>query len=72
MKLTALLAAISLSSLIAAAPVTHEDISRRGKLPTAMDAVDMIFPHSGIPQVASKLRQKLNLVCQHREMVGLY
>lgn len=66
MKLVALLVSIALSTLAAAAPARTGNHAR-GMLPTTMEAVDMVFPHSGIPGVASKLRGKLNLC-----MCGVY
>lgn len=67
MKLTAILAAISLSSLVAAAPVPAE--SRRGFIPKPMDLIEKMYPHSGIPQLAGKLEKGLHicmypLVCE--------
>lgn len=62
MKLTAILAAISLSALVAAAPVPTE--SRRGFIPKPMDLIEMMYPHSGIPRLAGKLEKELH-ICMH-------
>jgi hypothetical protein len=59
MKLTAIFAAISLSALVAAAPVPTE--SRRGFIPKPMDLIEMMYPHSGIPRLAGKLEKELHL-----------
>ncbi|KAJ5176357.1 uncharacterized protein N7482_002234 [Penicillium canariense] len=58
MKLTAILAAITLSSVVVAAPVPTE--SRRGFIPKPMDLIEKMYPHSGIPKLASKLEKELN------------
>lgn len=59
MKLTAILAVISLSSVVAAAPVPAE--SRRGLIPKPMDLLEKMFPGSGIPKIAGNLEKGLNL-----------
>lgn len=62
MNLT-LLTTLTLTTLIAAAPVPA-DTSRRNLvpgLPTPMDLVEMMYPHSGIPKLASKLEGTLNI-----------
>ena len=59
MKLTAILAALSFSALVAAAPVPTE--SRRGFIPKPMDLIEKMYPHSGIPQLAGKLAKGFHL-----------
>lgn len=62
MKLTAILAAISLASIVGAAPVPTE--SRRGIIPKPMDLIEMMYPNSGIPRLAGKLEKELH-ICTH-------
>jgi hypothetical protein len=59
MKLTTILAAISLSSIVAAAPVPAE--SRRGFIPKPIDLIEMMYPHSGNSSVAGKLEKELHI-----------
>ena len=53
MKLTTVIAAISLSTLAAAAPISAA--YRRGLLPSPAEALDILFPNSGIPKLVGKL-----------------
>jgi hypothetical protein len=69
MKLTAILAAISLSSIVAAAPVPTE--SRRGIIPKPMDLIEMMYPHSGIPRLAGKVEKELHICTYPMECKGL-
>ncbi|KAJ5095274.1 hypothetical protein N7532_007565 [Penicillium argentinense] len=59
MKFKAILAAISLSSMVAAAPVGEN--SRRALIPKPMDLLETMYPHSGIPKLAMKVEKTLNL-----------
>jgi hypothetical protein len=69
MKLTAILAAISLSSIVVAAPVPTE--SRRGMIPKPMDLIEMMYPHSGIPRLAGKLEKELHICTYPMERKSL-
>jgi hypothetical protein len=69
MKLTAILAAISLSSIVAAAPVPTE--SRRGIIPKPMDLIEMMYPHSGIPRLAGKVEKELHICTYPMECKSL-
>lgn len=68
MKLTVILAAISLSALVVAAPVPTE--ARRGFIPKPMDIVETMYPHSGIPQLAGKLEKELHLCMHARKLLN--
>lgn len=64
MKLTTIFATISISALAAAGPVPLNPIrnnNRRGLLPTPMQAVEKLFPGSGIPQLAGKVEKTFNI-----------
>lgn len=59
---TTLTLTLTLSSLIAAAPLPNT--SRRNLvpgLPTPMDLIEMMYPHSGIPKLASKVEGELHI-----------
>ena len=61
MKLTAILAAISLSSVVAAAPVQNTPRNLVPGLPTPMDLIEKMYPNSGIPRLAGKVEQELHI-----------
>ncbi|KAJ5133976.1 hypothetical protein N7448_001004 [Penicillium atrosanguineum] len=61
MKLTAIFAAISLASAVAAAPVQNEPRNLIPGLPTPMDLVEKMYPNSGIPRLAGKVEQELHI-----------
>ncbi|KAJ5934745.1 hypothetical protein N7466_004292 [Penicillium verhagenii] len=55
MKLTTFLAALSLSSFAAAAPVPVSGNAPRGLLPSPGALIEKMFPHSGVPQLVGKV-----------------
>ena len=59
MKVIAFLAALSLTSLVTAAPIRAN--VPRGIIPKPRDLVEMMFPHSGIPKVAGKLEKDIGV-----------
>lgn len=61
MKLTVVLAAISLTSVVAAAPVQNTPRNLIPGLPTPMDVVEKMYPNSGIPRLAGKLEKELHI-----------
>ncbi|CAI7634717.1 uncharacterized protein N7487_008744 [Penicillium crustosum] len=59
MKLTTFITALSFSTLVAATPVP---LSNRGNLlPTPMQAVEKLFPGSGIPRLAGKIEKAFDI-----------
>lgn len=55
---------LTIATLVAAAPVPAPDTSRRELvpgLPTPMDVIEMMYPHSGIPELASKVEGVLEV-----------
>ncbi|KAJ6108020.1 hypothetical protein N7523_009343 [Penicillium sp. IBT 18751x] len=61
MKLTAIFAAMSLASAVAAAPVQNTPRGLIPGLPTPMDVIEKMYPSSGIPRLAGKLEKELHL-----------
>jgi hypothetical protein len=60
MKFTSILAALTFSSVALGAPMS---LDPRRLLPSPMQAVDALFPGSGIPKVTGKILAKLG-VCK--------
>jgi hypothetical protein len=65
MKLIAILATVTFSSMVAAAPVGD----KRELIPKPMDLLEMMYPHSGIPKLTMKVEKELNL-CMFRSMMN--
>lgn len=62
MKFTTFLTALSFSALVTATPVP---LKKRGNLlPTPMQAVEKLFPGSGIPQLAGKIGKTFD-ICKY-------
>lgn len=62
MKLTTFITALSFSALVAATPVP---LNNRGNiLPTPMQAVEKLFPGSGIPRLAGKIEKTFD-ICKY-------
>lgn len=61
MKLTAIFAAISLTSAVVAAPVQNTPRNLIPGLPTPMYMVEKMYPNSGIPRLAGKLEKELHI-----------
>ena len=62
MNLTTFITPLSFSALVAAAPVP---LNNRGNLlPTPMQAVEKLFPGSGIPQLAGKIEKTFD-ICKY-------
>lgn len=60
----ALLTTLAFTTLIAAAPLTGAQSSRRNLvpgLPTPMDLIEKMYPHSGIPKLASDVEGELGV-----------
>ncbi|KAJ6000813.1 hypothetical protein N7481_001222 [Penicillium waksmanii] len=66
MKLIAILATVTLSSMVTAAPVGN----KRDLIPKPMDLLEMMYPHSGIPKLTMKVEKELNL-CMLRSIKNL-
>lgn len=58
MKLSGIIATLSFSALVAAAPIP---LSNRGLLPTPMQAVEKLFPGSEIPRLAGEIGKILEI-----------
>lgn len=67
MKLTTIITALSFSALVAATPVPLNN--RRNLLPTPMQAVEKLFPGSGIPQLAGKIEKTFD-ICKYMILHG--
>jgi hypothetical protein len=63
MKLIAIFATVTLSSMVATAPVGE----KRALIPKPMDLLEMMYPHSGIPKLTMKVEKELNL-CKFRSI----
>ncbi|KAJ5113478.1 hypothetical protein N7456_002012 [Penicillium angulare] len=62
MNLTPILAALSITSIVAAAPIPN--LATRGKiLPSPNWVMEKMFPHSGIPQLVGKV-DKVTGICK--------
>ncbi|KAJ5191088.1 uncharacterized protein N7498_010073 [Penicillium cinerascens] len=61
MKLTAILAAMSLSSVVAAAPVQNKPRYLIPGIPSPMDIIEKMYPNSGIPRLAGKVENELHI-----------
>lgn len=59
MKVTSILATLSLTSFTVAAPMSLNE--RGGILPSPGYVIEKMFPHSGIPKIAGKLDKTLNI-----------
>jgi hypothetical protein len=60
MKFASIATVLSISSMVAAAPIIEPRNLIPG-LPRPMEAVEALYPGSGIPKLASKLEKTLNL-----------
>lgn len=60
MKFTSIVTILSVSSMVAAAPIMEPRNLIPG-LPSPMQAVDSLYPGSGVPKLAAKLEKTLNL-----------
>ncbi|OQD85216.1 hypothetical protein PENANT_c010G11218 [Penicillium antarcticum] len=60
MKFTSIITLLSISSMVAAAPIVEPRNLIPG-LPRPMEAVEALYPGSGVPKLASKLEKTLNI-----------
>jgi hypothetical protein len=58
MKLSTIIATLSFSAFVAATPIP---LRNRALLPTPMQAVDKLFPNSGIPKLAEEIGKILEI-----------
>ncbi|OGE50414.1 hypothetical protein PENARI_c017G02810 [Penicillium arizonense] len=68
MKFASIVTVLSISSMVAAAPIIEPRNLIPG-LPRPMEAVEALYPGSGVPKLASKLEKTLNLCITGYERV---